>query len=165
LEGRPLRASMRRGDRLTPVLSFSFSPVTSHLPIYSGMMFLRETKEGLLLTVRVIPRSARDEIVGTHGDALRTHRNRDLVSTTPEVPRPPAAKRGRLGDATLVRSDQDSPCPPRPPCDSLSILSPAPKLGNRPCPRRRARPRFMGFCAASYLGKLQHFLSSSDIKA
>ena len=28
-------------------------------------MFLRETKEGLLLTVRVIPRSARNEIVGT----------------------------------------------------------------------------------------------------
>jgi len=27
------------------------------------MMFLRETKEGLLLTVWVTPRSARDEIV------------------------------------------------------------------------------------------------------
>jgi hypothetical protein len=39
------------------------------------MMFLRETKEGLLLTVRVIPRSARDEIVGTHGDALKIRLN------------------------------------------------------------------------------------------
>ena len=39
------------------------------------MMFLRETKEGLLLTVRVTPRSARDEIVGTHGDALKIRLN------------------------------------------------------------------------------------------
>ena len=39
------------------------------------MMFLRETKEGLLLTVRVSPRSARDEIVGTHGDALKIRLN------------------------------------------------------------------------------------------
>ena len=38
-------------------------------------MFLRETKEGLLLTVRVTPRSARDEIVGTHGDALKIRLN------------------------------------------------------------------------------------------
>ena len=38
-------------------------------------MFLRETKEGLLLTVRVIPRSTRDEIVGTHGDALKIRLN------------------------------------------------------------------------------------------
>jgi uncharacterized protein len=39
------------------------------------MMFLRETKEGLLLTVRVTPRSARDEIVGIHGDALKIRLN------------------------------------------------------------------------------------------
>ena len=38
-------------------------------------MFLRETKEGLLLTVRVTPRSPRDEIVGTHGDALKIRLN------------------------------------------------------------------------------------------
>ena len=39
------------------------------------MIFLRETKEGLLLTVRVTPRSARDEIVGTHGGALKIRLN------------------------------------------------------------------------------------------
>jgi uncharacterized protein len=39
------------------------------------MIFLRETKEGLLLTVRVTPRSARDEIVGTHGDTLKIRLN------------------------------------------------------------------------------------------
>ena len=39
------------------------------------MMFLRETKEGLLLTVWVTPRSARDEIVETHGDALKIRLN------------------------------------------------------------------------------------------
>jgi len=39
------------------------------------MMFLREMKEGLLLTVRVIPHSACDEIVGTHGDALKIRLN------------------------------------------------------------------------------------------
>ena len=38
-------------------------------------MFLRETKEGLLLTVRVTPRSPRDEIVGTQGDALKIRLN------------------------------------------------------------------------------------------
>src|SRR5260370_2398375 len=49
-------------------------PFRAWIP-YSDMMFLRETKEGLLLTVRVTPRSARDEIVGTHGDALRIRLN------------------------------------------------------------------------------------------
>jgi len=39
------------------------------------MSYLRETKEGLLLAVRVIPRSARDEIVGTHGNALKIRLN------------------------------------------------------------------------------------------
>ena len=39
------------------------------------MTFLRETKEGLLLTIRVTPRSARDEIVGTHGNALKIRLN------------------------------------------------------------------------------------------
>ena len=39
------------------------------------MMFLRETKEGLLLTIRVTPRSPGDEIVGTHGDALKIRLN------------------------------------------------------------------------------------------
>jgi uncharacterized protein len=38
-------------------------------------MFLRETKEGLLLTVRVTPRSPRDEIVGPQGDALKVRLN------------------------------------------------------------------------------------------
>ncbi len=37
----------------------------------SAIGFLRETKEGLLLTIRVVPRSSRDEIVGTYGTALR----------------------------------------------------------------------------------------------
>jgi hypothetical protein len=51
-------------------------PLTEYFPFrawipYGDMMFLRETKEGLLLTVRVTPRSSRDEIVGTHGDALK----------------------------------------------------------------------------------------------
>src|SRR5260370_38934720 len=49
-------------------------PFRAWIP-YSDMMFLRETKEGLLLTVRVTPRSARDEIVGTHGDALKIRLN------------------------------------------------------------------------------------------
>jgi hypothetical protein len=39
------------------------------------MSYLRETKEGLLLAIRVIPRSARDEIVGTHGNALKIRLN------------------------------------------------------------------------------------------
>ncbi len=33
--------------------------------------FLRETREGVLLTVRVQPRASRDEIAGVHGDALK----------------------------------------------------------------------------------------------
>ena len=33
--------------------------------------FLRETREGVLLTVRVQPRASRDEIAGLHGDALK----------------------------------------------------------------------------------------------
>ncbi len=33
--------------------------------------FLRETREGVLLTVRVQPRASRDEIAGIHGDALK----------------------------------------------------------------------------------------------
>lgn len=41
----------------------------------TNMSFLRETKEGLLLSVRVAPRSAQDEIVGIHGDALKIRLN------------------------------------------------------------------------------------------
>lgn len=33
--------------------------------------FLRETREGVLLTVHVQPRASRDEIAGLHGDALK----------------------------------------------------------------------------------------------
>lgn len=33
--------------------------------------FLRETREGVLLAVRVQPRASRDEIAGVHGDALK----------------------------------------------------------------------------------------------
>jgi uncharacterized protein len=39
------------------------------------MSYLRETKEGLLLAIRVIPRSARDEVVGVHGNALKIRLN------------------------------------------------------------------------------------------
>lgn len=33
--------------------------------------FLRETREGTLLSVHVQPRASRDEIAGVHGDALK----------------------------------------------------------------------------------------------
>jgi uncharacterized protein (TIGR00251 family) len=39
------------------------------------MSFLRETKDGLILTIRVTPRATRDEIVGTRGDALKIRPN------------------------------------------------------------------------------------------
>ena len=39
------------------------------------MSFLRESNEGLFLTVRVAPRSDRDEITGIHGDALKIRLN------------------------------------------------------------------------------------------
>ncbi|MEK6815202.1 MAG: DUF167 domain-containing protein [Nitrospirota bacterium] len=36
-----------------------------------GGEFLRETREGSLLTVHVQPRASREEIAGMHGDALK----------------------------------------------------------------------------------------------
>jgi hypothetical protein len=39
------------------------------------MSFLRESNEGLFLTVRVTPRSDRDEITGIYGDALKIRLN------------------------------------------------------------------------------------------
>ncbi len=39
------------------------------------MSFLRESKEGLLLTVRVTPRSSSDQITGTLGEALKIRLN------------------------------------------------------------------------------------------
>ena len=39
------------------------------------MSFLRESNERLFLTVRVTPRSDRDEITGIHGDALKIRLN------------------------------------------------------------------------------------------
>ena len=42
----------------------------------SDSSFLPEMKEGLFLTIRVVPRSSRDEIVGTYGTALEGPPNR-----------------------------------------------------------------------------------------
>ena len=36
---------------------------------------VRQVKDGVLLSVRVVPRSARNEIVGTQGDSLRVRLN------------------------------------------------------------------------------------------
>jgi hypothetical protein len=40
-----------------------------------NMSYLRETKEGLLLAIRVNPRSSRDEIAGTQANALKIRLN------------------------------------------------------------------------------------------
>ncbi len=51
-------------------LSVSY-PFTAVLEEVTVLDIIQERKQGVVLTVQVVPRSSKNEVVGIHGDALR----------------------------------------------------------------------------------------------